>query len=352
MPNALATLKPSRDAELLELRRSNPGARFENALRSLMTHRLNREGWLPEEFQSEPLTVGDAVGGMVPAYGIAHGIDTGNPIEIGLGALPLAGLARGLARTPAAQDLMNALNTGTAGAMRGRRPVAITSEAVSPRYLQRKRDGMGTATPEEQRLYGDPLYAAVRKDAGLPPEARTYVGQGAWEGSKGFESNPLYVDVFRPKGNPHIQSNPTIMAAADRLRNGLKQEGVGAHRFNPLPLNRAEDASAALIRLPKDAPNSVIESISRRFGKDMIVAHRPDLGGVFIRPINPEISLTERARMMSEAVPGSTIRYGHAEPPKKGMDTGYFMGESDLSPMSPEVERMYQNLERRNFLEK
>lgn len=69
-----------------------------------------------------------------------------------------------------------------------------------------------------------------------------------------------------------------------------------------------------------------------------------------LRPWLVEISLTQRARMMSEAVPGSTIRYGHADP--KGMDTGYFMGESDLSPMSPEVEQVYQYLERRNFLEK
>lgn len=119
-----------------------------------------------------------------------------------------------------------------------------------------------------------------------------------------------------------------------------------------MPLNREGDATSALIRLPKDTPNGAIESISARFGKDMIVAHRPDLGGVFIRPLDPGVSMTQRARMMSEAVPGSTIRYGHADPQETGMDTGYFMGQSDLSPMPPEVERMYQSLERRNFLEK
>jgi hypothetical protein len=52
---------------------------------------------------------------------------------------------------------------------------------------------------------------------------------------------------------------------------------------------------------------------------------------------------------MSAAVPGSSIRYDHAD---LGMDTGYFMGESYLSPVSREVEQMYQYLERRNFLEK
>ena len=60
----------------------------------------------------------------------------------------------------------------------------------------------------------------------------------------------------------------------------------------------------------------------KRFGKDMIVAHRPDLGGVYITPLDPRISLADRARMMSESVPGSAIRYGRARPE---MDTVIFL---------------------------
>jgi hypothetical protein len=47
-----------------------------------------------------------------------------------------------------------------------------------------------------------------------------------------------------------------------------------------LPEGVTQELGAALIKLPEGALARVIESIGGRFGKDMIIAHRPDLGQV------------------------------------------------------------------------
>ena len=66
-------------------------------------------------------------------------------------------------------------------------------------------DKMGTATRAEQELYGDQLYEAARKHAGLPADATTHKGWGAW----GDERNPLFVETYRPGGTTHIENNPS-----------------------------------------------------------------------------------------------------------------------------------------------
>lgn len=125
MPNALAPLKPSREAELLDLRRSDPAARFENALRSLMSHRLNREEWLPEETRSPAVTlggIGDLAAEAVTPYGnyvsardAVEDFQGGHPVSGSLNALlaiPGLGIVgavgRGAKRAGKAADLFEA----------------------------------------------------------------------------------------------------------------------------------------------------------------------------------------------------------------------------------------------------
>jgi hypothetical protein len=61
-------------------------------------------------------------------------------------------------------------------------------------------DKMGTATRAEQKLHGDQLYEAARKHAGLPKDATSHQGCGAW----GTKNNPLYVETFVPPGSVSV----------------------------------------------------------------------------------------------------------------------------------------------------
>jgi hypothetical protein len=230
-------------------------------------------------------------------------------------------------------------NQTGAGIGRGGRDVALTVEAVSPEALQ-----LGRATAAEQELYGNKLYEAARGHAGLPADATTYKGWGAW----GDERNPLFVEKYRPGGTTHIDSNPLVRGPAESLRNNLRQEGVGAHRFNELPWQRAKHATSVMLELPKNASRKMVEALNKRFGDSMVVAHRPDSNSVFLtRGHSPMPSRAD----FEALVPGSRVRYGHAEP---GRDAALFERDKpmDLGPMPSDVWDIYSELDYRNLVER
>jgi hypothetical protein len=165
-------------------------------------------------------------------------------------------------------------------------------------------DKMGTATRAEQELYGDKLYEAARGHAGLPADAKTHGGWGAW----GTENNPLYVETYRPGGTTDLDSNPLVWGPAESLRNSLRQEAYAANRWNPLPLQRAKDATAIMLKLPKNASRDMVEALNKKYGGSMVVAHRPDKKGVFLTPFSGKGRDLPSLADLEALVPGSKVR--------------------------------------------
>jgi hypothetical protein len=232
-------------------------------------------------------------------------------------------------------------NQTGAGIGRGGRDVALTVEAVSPEALQ-----LGRATAAEQERYGNLLYDAARKHADLPADATTHKGWGAW----GTERNPLFVETYRPGGTTDIGSNPLVKGPAESLLNNLRQQAVGGHRFNELPWQRPRHATSVMLELPKNASRHMVEALNKRFGDSMVVAHRPDTNSVFLTPFGGHSPMPSRADFEA-LVPGSRVRYGHAEP---GRDAKLFEPDPSKArgPMPSDVWDVYSELDYRNLVER
>ena len=67
-----------------------------------------------------------------------------------------------------------------------------------------------------------------------------------------------------------------------------------------------------MLELPKNASREMVEALNKRFGDSMVVAHRSDTNSVFLTGFGGHNGMPSCADFEA-LVPGSRVRYGHAE---------------------------------------
>lgn len=73
---------------------------------------------------------------------------------------------------------------------------------------------------------------------------------------------------------------------------------------------------AGTMALPKNASREMVEALNKRYGDSMIIAHRPDVNGVFLSPFSGRGPMPSCAELEG-VVQGSSVQYGRADPPRR-----------------------------------
>jgi hypothetical protein len=280
-------------------------------------------------------------------YEFASAPLAGGALDIGAPALVKGAMA--LPRAPRAIE--SGLNSVNAAARRPFTPATMTIEATAPDLGQRT--SMGYRQGLNDRLISNERGGTdLSTVAGQPTTRRE--GQGAWMGSKGFETNPLTaIDVPRAGD---LSKNEEFMRQLAQAGTNLNQEGMAAHRFMPNLTGNPKDASAMLIKNRSGVlSNDEVINLAKELGSRMVVAHNPRLGGIVVHPFGEaekgvHNKFAKQAKAKARKVLGkeADITYGTSDINK---DRAFSMGAEDYAkagakPASEDVNQVREMLKR------
>lgn len=211
------------------------------------TEWLTQHGLLPKPSQSlAGQTVENLSAALVPVAPIAA-----------------KGLVSGIVNAP------TAINQAAEQVLRSRvKPVFNTEVAVTnPALLQNVGldDATGMALSRER-------LNAARSATGSPyAQGNMSASQGAWQGSNGFEANPVFMQEL-PASKGRVVDQDYMKYAAQTSEN-LTQDGNGVARFIPHLLNEPYAANAAMIT--NITPEQLKKLGKAGLTQDMVIAARP-----------------------------------------------------------------------------
>lgn len=132
-------------------------------------------------------------------------------------------------------------------------------------------------------------------------------GQGAWQGDKGMEYNPLYVqELPRVLGKMRNADMHTRYAA--QMGENLEQAATPLSRFVPHLMNVPDDANALMAHgIDRDR----LRMLAEKLGGDVVTAHRPgNRAMMFPLDDRPISALADQVKGLG--VP--KVRYGRSDP--------------------------------------
>lgn len=155
----------------------------------------------------------------------------------------------------------------------------------------------------------DARYALARTLAGGEfSQLPVWRGQGAWQGEKGMEYNPLYVTEL-PRVLGPISGARKHLRYASQMGENLEQAATPVGRFVPNLINTPSESNALMV---SGIDRGKLRTMAELLGPDVVVAHRPGnkalafpLGDQSVEDLATEI----RARFNFPR-----IRFGRSDP--------------------------------------
>lgn len=133
-------------------------------------------------------------------------------------------------------------------------------------------------------------------------------GQGAWQGDKGMEFNPLYSQRL-PRTMGRVIDDPESMRYASQMGENLEQQATPVSRFVPHLWNTDEGANAMMVH---GMDSERLKRLAEILGPDIVTAHRPgNKAMVFPTGDRSMRSITDE---VNAGMNFPKIRYGKSDP--------------------------------------
>ena len=195
-------------------------------------------------------------------------------------------------------------NKATEIPLRSRMQPVFNSEVAvtNPAILQ----NVALNNPTQMALSRDRLNLA-RTETGSPyAQGNISASQGAWNGSNGFESNPVFMQQFPAhKGNVADQG---YMKYAAQTSENLTQDANGVARFVPHLLNDTRNSNAAM--LSNITPEQLKKLGEAGLTEQMVIAARPGNKALIMGFDDSKGQVPELMKKIQEIVPDAKFKTG------------------------------------------
>jgi len=183
------------------------------------------------------------------------------------------------------------------------RPVFNTEVAVTdPALLQ----NVALSNPVGMALSRERLDAA-RTATGSPlAQGNMSASQGAWQGSNGFEANPVFMQQF-PAHKGRVVDQDYMKYAAQTSEN-LTQDGNGVARFIPNLLSDTQNSNAAMLH--NITPEQLKKLGEAGLTDSMVIAARPGNKALVMGFDDSKGQVPELMKKIKEVVPGAKFKTG------------------------------------------
>ena len=228
-----------------------------------------------------PVGGSEFFGGLLEDAGMAYddGDDTTaleDAVRLGAGILGPGGFVKGgQALVNSAGRVAPRINRALEPAVRAtRRPTFSTEVAVTdPAYM---RGSAGSLNDPAFVEAGRNVARRAQEAAGGPyASGQLQVGQGAWMGSQGMETNPLYMQQL-PSRAGRIDADRELLRYVAQTSKNLRQDANAAMRF--VPQMAQDPATANAVMMSNVSPADIRALIKAGLGGDdnpMVLAAQP-----------------------------------------------------------------------------